>query len=202
MTKPAHAAGKRVFDLFFALVGIILFAPLGAFIALLVFVEDRGPLLFMQERMGRGRRPFMVHKFRTMKGQRVTRVGKWLRETGLDEIPQVLNVLRGEMSIVGPRPLTGADVKRLGWDTQAHALRWQVRPGITGMAQLFGGGSAASSFRLDRYYIKHRSLGLDLYTIVLSAAVNILGKKRTRRWLSRKKRFSRERCVKRREGEA
>ena len=120
-----------------------------------------------------------------MRGGEVTRVGRWLRATGLDETGQFLNVLRGDMSMVGPRPLTLDDVKRLGWTRAEYDDRWGTRPGITGLAQLLGGGTARGSLRLDRLYVARRSVGLDTQIIAASFVVNVAGKRRTKGWLRR-----------------
>lgn len=175
---------KRVFDIVAASFGLITFTPVATMIALMIFWEDQGPILFTQERIGRHRQPFKIFKFRSMNGSTVTRVGKWLRETGLDEIPQFLNVLRGEISMVGPRPLTQADINRLGWDQPFYDARWNLAPGITGLAQLQGKGSAISSYRLDRVYQRRSSLFLDSKLLLISLAANFLGKKRIRRFLA------------------
>ena len=108
--------GKRAFDVAVAGAACLAFAPLAAGVAIANWLEDGGPALFSQPRVGQHRRSFTILKFRTMREQEVTRVGHWLRRTGIDELPQFLNVLRGEMSVVGPRPLTQADVQRLGWE--------------------------------------------------------------------------------------
>jgi lipopolysaccharide/colanic/teichoic acid biosynthesis glycosyltransferase len=127
--------------------------------------------------------PLVVLKFRSMQGADVTRVGRWLRRTGLDELPQLVNVWRGEMSLVGPRPLTEADIKRLGWSDRQLDWRFEVKPGITGLSQLLAGRGVSASRRLDRLYLKRQSLRLDLQLIAVSFAVNLIGKPAVRRWL-------------------
>ena len=97
-----------------------------------------------------------------MRDGRVTRVGRVLRATGLDELPQFINILRGEMSAVGPRPLTAADIARLGWTAPRFDFRWRVPPGLTGLAQVTGARSGRLSLHLDRGYIARQSLLLDL----------------------------------------
>src|SRR6185295_19058320 len=103
-------AQQRIFDVIGAAAGLLAFAPLGTLIAVAVLVDDGGPVIFRQERIGYRRQPFQILKFRTMRDGRVTRIGRVLRATGLDEVPQFVNILRGDMSAVGPRPLTAADV--------------------------------------------------------------------------------------------
>src|SRR5437868_5048041 len=116
---------KRLFDVVGAAAGLLAFSPIMSIIAAAILVEDGGPVLFRQERLGRDRRAFTILKFRSMRDGRITRVGRILRATGLDELPQFVNVLRGEMSAVGPRPLTDSDVKRLGWTAPRHHFRWR-----------------------------------------------------------------------------
>ena len=176
-------SGKRTLDLLAAGTACVIFAPLAAGIALATCLEDGGPPLFLQTRVGHQRRPFTVFKFRTMRDQQVTRVGRWLRQTGLDELPQFINVCRGEMSVIGPRPLTPADIQRLGWTVKNQDWRFAARPGITGLSQLLAGRSARYSRRLERLYLRRQSVSLDLRLIALSFAVSLVGKRTVRRWL-------------------
>lgn len=175
---------KRYFDLLSAFVALVVLSPLLLVIAYSIKCDDGGPALFMQIRVGKRKRPFRIYKFRTMHEGRVTRVGEWLRSTGLDELPQLVNVLRGDMSIIGPRPLTADDVERLGWHAPPYAVRWSVRPGIVGLAQLYAGRGARLSWFLDRCYVTRRTRStVDAGIIVLSAAIALVGKRRVRRWL-------------------
>jgi lipopolysaccharide/colanic/teichoic acid biosynthesis glycosyltransferase len=176
-------AGKRALDLIVAGTACAAFAPLVAGVAVATWLEDSGSPLFVQSRVGRQRHPFTILKLRSMREQRVTRVGRWLRHTGIDELPQFVNVLRGDMSIVGPRPLTRQDVERLGWHDCAEDWRFAVNPGITGLSQLLAGPASRSTRRLDRLYLQKQSLILDLRLIALSFAVNLAGKRSVRRWL-------------------
>ena len=175
--------GKRALDLLAAGTGCLVFAPLAAAIALATVCEDGGPAFFVQSRLGSQRRPFEIVKFRSMRDGRVTRVGSWLRRTGLDELPQFVNVCRGEMSMVGPRPLTAADVQRLGWDGTQFDWRFGTKPGITGLSQLLAGRGVAASRRLDRIYLRRQHPLLDLQLLALSFAVNVIGKRRLRRFM-------------------
>jgi lipopolysaccharide/colanic/teichoic acid biosynthesis glycosyltransferase len=174
----------RVFDVVGALGGLIVFSPAMLAIAAAVWCEDRGPVLFRQPRLGRKRCPFTILKFRTMRDGRVTRVGRLIRATGLDELPQFVNILRGEMSAVGPRPLTADDVERLEWTSPRHDFRWRCRPGLTGLAQLAGVRSPDAALELDRSYCERRTLWLDCQLIALSFAVNAFGKARIRALLA------------------
>ena len=176
-------AGKRALDLLVAGTACAAFAPLIAGIAVATWLEDRGSPLFAQPRVGRARAPFTILKLRSMREQHVTTIGRWLRRTGIDELPQFVNVLRGEMSVVGPRPLTQQDVERLGWHEPLHDWRFAVNPGITGLSQLWAGPASRSTRRLDRLYLQRQSLLLDLHLIGLSFVVNLAGKRTVRRWL-------------------
>jgi len=176
---------RRLFDLGFAAVGCVVFAPVVAAASTAILVSDGAPVVFRQERVGLGRRRFSVLKLRTMRDGRVTRVGGWLRATGIDETLQFLNVLRGEMGMCGPRPLTPDDVARLGLAEPANDFRFSVRPGITGLAQLFAGRGRSHSRRLDRLQVARSSLALDTLVVFASFVVNVLGKKKTQHLLQR-----------------
>jgi len=184
-SAPSTLWSKRLFDVVGAAGGLVAFSPVMAAIAGAILLEDGRPILFRQERVGRARRPFHVLKFRSMNGDRVTRVGKLLRATGLDELPQFLNILRGEMSAVGPRPLTASDIGRLGWDAPRYDFRWRVLPGLTGLAQVIAASPSRLSIGLDRCYVARRSLSLDVCLVAVSFAINALGKTRVRRLLPR-----------------
>jgi lipopolysaccharide/colanic/teichoic acid biosynthesis glycosyltransferase len=174
---------KRLFDVAGAIAGLIVFAPVLAVVTAAILLADGRPVLFAQPRLGRGRQPFTILKFRSMRDGRITRVGRLLRATGLDELPQFVNILRGDMSAVGPRPLTEHDAARLGWLTPRHDFRWRVSPGLTGLAQMLGPPSAPGSLGLDRYYVSRGTLRLDIRLVAYSFIVNALGKARARRFL-------------------
>ena len=181
---------KRAFDVVGSCAGLVVFAPVMAVVIPAVLLDDGGPVLFRQARLGLRRRPFSILKIRTMRDGRVTRVGRVLRATGLDEIPQFINILSGEMSAVGPRPLTEADVERLGWTGAEFDSRWEKRPGLTGLAQIVGPDTPQAALDLDRSYTREWSPLLDCQLIALSFAVNVFGKARVRRkvassWLTR-----------------
>jgi lipopolysaccharide/colanic/teichoic acid biosynthesis glycosyltransferase len=182
---------KRLFDLIGAVGGLLAFSPAMAVIAGAIVLEDGWPVLFRQERLGRRRRPFIILKFRSMRDGRITRVGRIMRATGLDELPQFINILRGDMSAVGPRPLTESDVARLGWMAPRYDFRWRVRPGLTGLAQVTAARSGRLSLSLDRRYVARQSLSLDLRLVAVSFAINALGKRRVRRILVRWRRARR-----------
>lgn len=176
---------KRAFDLCASAAAACVLGPLVPALAVAIALDDGGPVLFAQERVGRDRVSFRILKLRTMREDRVTRVGRWLRATGLDELPQFVNVVRGDMSVVGPRPLTEADVDRLGWAGSAHDARFAVRPGIVGLAQVVGGRTARHTARLDALYARRTSLRLDVTLVVAGFVANVLGKDRMRSLLRR-----------------
>lgn len=165
---------KRIVDMVVAGAGLIVTAPVWGGVAAAIRLVDGPPVLFVQERLGRDREVFRVVKFRTMRDGEVTAVGRVLRALGLDEIPQLINVLRGEMSLIGPRPLTGEDVERLGWSDSQFDGRWSVRPGITGMAQLSHRCDPDLSIRLDLFYAEHASVWLDAAVAVGTLASPVL----------------------------
>ncbi len=159
---------------------LVALAPLIALLALVIRVCDGSPALFPQERLGLGRRPFTIWKLRTMADGEVTRCGGVLRRSGLDELPQLLNVARGEMRFVGPRPLTAADVARLEWDGPERDARWRVAPGLTGYAQLAPVCDRDVSWSLDDDYARKRSLSLDARILGASALGIIIGRARAK----------------------
>ena len=172
---------KRAFDVVGSCAGILVFAPVMAVAVMAVFIDDGRPLFFRQQRIGYRRRPFSIIKIRTMRDGRITRVGRLLRATGLDEVPQFINILSGEMSAVGPRPLTESDVRRLGWTGSAFDFRWEAKPGLTGLAQIVGAMSTDEALELDRTYTARWNPVLDCQLIALSFAVNVFGKSRVQR---------------------
>jgi lipopolysaccharide/colanic/teichoic acid biosynthesis glycosyltransferase len=174
------AFGRRVFDVCGAVGGLLFFSPLMVGVAAAILLDDGRPVLFRQARLGLGRRPFEILKFRSMRDGRVTRAGRILRATGLDELPQFVNILRGDLSAVGPRPITEADAQRFGWTGPSTAARWRIKPGLTGLGQL-AGRSPRESLGLDRCYGRRRSVAFDCRLIAMSFVVNVLGKARARR---------------------
>jgi sugar transferase EpsL len=169
--------GKRALDLVLVLAALPLLSPLLAIVALLVRLRLGAPVLFRQQRPGLAGQPFTLFKFRTMTGardacgnllpddRRLTPLGRFLRATSLDELPELFNVLRGEMSLVGPRPLLVQYLERY---TPDQARRHQVRPGITGWAQVNGRNDLTweEKFAMDVWYVDHLSLELDLSILV------------------------------------
>lgn len=178
---------KRVFDIVGCFAGLGIFGPIFAIIATLIYLEERKTIFFIQERIGLNGKRLRVFKFRTMTDGNVTRVGKWLRKTGLDELPQYLNIIRGDLSIVGPRPLTQFDIDRLKW--QGNAFRWQMKPGLTGLAQIRSGSGADQSLQADLEYFQTASFYVDCKIIAVSFMMNIFGKRKVQaklnRWLTK-----------------
>ena len=172
---------KRAFDVAGSCAGLLVFAPVMAIVIPAVLIDDGPPILFRQRRLGLHRRPFSILKIRTMRDGSPTRVGRLLRATGLDEIPQFVNILSGEMSAVGPRPLTESDVARLDWTGPEFDSRWNVKPGLTGLAQIVGPPSPRDALELDRTYAVRWNPWLDCQLIALSFAVNVFGKARVQR---------------------
>jgi sugar transferase EpsL len=173
---PIH---KRLFDLILALPCLILISPLLAIIALLIRIRMGTPVIFKQIRPGFMGKPFNVYKFRTMRevfdsegsllqdGLRLTKLGRFLRSLSLDELPELINVLRGEMSLVGPRPLL---MKYLDLYTPEQGRRHNVLPGMTGWAQVNGRNAITweDKFRFDVWYVDHWSLLLDIKILILT----------------------------------
>lgn len=181
--------GKRLFDLCLLLPAAPFFLLAVAVLALGVWVVDGRPLFFSQPRWGRNRRPFRIWKLRTMtteadpRHRRPTRFGGWMRRRGLDEIPQLLNVLAGDMSLVGPRPLIPEDCARLLEQHAPFAARFDVPPGITGLAQVCGARGAALTARLDADYARTRTARGDFLILVRTLWINVVGKRRGARSL-------------------
>ena len=182
--KYSHS--KRCFDLLVALCAILILWPLILLIALVVFVRDGGPLIYSHNRAGFEGKAFTLYKFRTMKpvscdsdgdhdALRITSLGYWLRQTSLDELPQLWNVIRGDMSLVGPRPLPMAYVERYSHEQKQRLM---AMPGITGWAQVNGRNALSwdEKFTLDIWYVKHCSIRLDI-KILLITAVKVIKQK-------------------------
>ena len=144
--------------------------------AIALFISSPGSVLFKQERIGLNQIPFVIYKFRTMKDGKITFSGRVVRKLGLDEIPQFINIVKGEMAFVGPRPLTQFDIERLGWNSERAVSRWKVLPGITGPAQLTNVCNADLSLSKDLEYVQSKSNSYDLRILMRSALVPIIGK--------------------------
>lgn len=170
-----HSLLSRILSTTVALTALAIFSPLMIVIAIAIRMTSPGPAIFRQERVGLKGRRFTMYKFRTMRTDtdpygfsptdgsdpRLTRVGRWIRETSLDELPQLFNVLKGDMTLVGPRPLLGWQYEQ--WTPQQRR-RCDVLPGLTGWAQIRGRGDVSheDKIELDLWYVDHRSVLLDL----------------------------------------
>lgn len=190
--KKLQKVIKRLFDIVLSLIVLIVFFPVWIVVAILIKATSTGPIFFLQDRPGLHKKIFKVYKFRTMqlgsekmiKGQevmkeddRITSIGKFLRRSKIDEIPQVLNVLKGEMSLVGPRP---ERVASLADYTDEIAKRLNTKPGMTGLAQVSGNIylSLEDRYKFDVYYVEYLSFWLDLKIILRTVGVVLLGEGR------------------------
>lgn len=178
---------KRAVDIVGSLVCIVLFSPVMLLAAIMIKITSPGPLIFKQERVGLHNRPFVMYKFRSMEVQkkhveqkgwttrndpRVTGVGKFLRRTSIDELPQLFNVLKGEMSLIGPRPERPQFVEKFREEIPRYMIKHQVRPGMTGWAQVNGyrgDTSIRKRIEYDLYYIENWTLGLDIKILFMTA---------------------------------
>ncbi|WP_304414154.1 sugar transferase [Priestia megaterium] len=177
---------KRVMDLVTSLTLLTLFSPVMLFTAILVRLKMGAPVLFKQQRPGKDGKPFYLYKFRTMANLedkqgnllsdqvRLTDTGKFLRKYSLDELPQLINVVKGDMSLVGPRPLL---MEYLSLYTEEQMLRHNIRPGITGWAQVNGRNAIAweEKFKLDTWYVRNQSMFLD-FKILLFTVLKVVKK--------------------------
>lgn len=194
---------KRALDFVLSSLGLLLSAPLWLLAAIAIKLEDGGPVLYRQQRWGRQQETFLVRKFRTMvsdadrrfglqpareNDHRITRVGRVLRATGMDELPQLLNIWWGDMSLVGPRALAVGEIVNTGnghcryEDVPGFRQRLAVRPGLTSLATIYIPKDAdpRRKFRYDLYYIRNQSLWLDVKLIALSLWISVRGKWETR----------------------
>ena len=200
---------KRAFSLFFGLVGVVLSAPIMALAALAIRLDSEGPAIFRQQRVGEFGVSFTVYKFRTMYDgdkialsrsnynsspdqnnigtpahdgdPRITRVGKWLRRTRLDELPQLFNIVKGDISFVGPRPVPPHEEEQCAAVIPFYKERWLIKPGATGWAQINRGYNATiedhkKKLAYDLFYIKNVSIGLDIYILFATFKILLLGR--------------------------
>lgn len=184
-----YTVSKRVFDIVLCTGGLIALLPVFAVLVILIRFGSKGPGIFKQERAGKGGKPFIFYKFRTMKLEsdpygaspkeagdpRLTRIGRFLREYSLDELPQLFNIVKGDMSLVGPRPLYLMQMRE--WD-ERQRTRLLVKPGLTGLAQISGRGELTreEKLELDARYVETVGLGRDV-KIVLATIGQVFGRK-------------------------
>ena len=186
---------KRAFDIIASVFGLVLLSPLLAFIALVVRCSSKGPVIYSQERIGQYGLPFRIYKFRTMidhaeqgtpqitqdKDPRITRIGRWLRKYRLDELPQLWNILRGDMSVVGPRPERPYFIEQIMKDAPYYCLLYKVRPGLTSWGPIRVGYTDTMEKMIERLncdivYVENMSLLLDLKILFFTTGVIIHGK--------------------------
>ena len=186
LNDPLNASIKRVMDIVGGIMALVVFSPIMLATAIAVKCSSKGPVIFKQERIGKHNRPFKMYKFRSMEVQktedekkgwttahdpRVTNVGRIIRKTSIDELPQIFNVIKGDMSLIGPRPERPQFVEQFKEEIPRYMVKHQVRPGITGWAQVNGyrgDTSITQRIKCDLYYIENWSVGLDLKILVLT----------------------------------
>ena len=186
LTNTLNIVAKRMVDIVGSICAILLFSPVMLFALIAVRLSGRGPVIFRQERIGLHNRRFMMYKFRTMavpdKDQenrdwtvkddpRVTRIGRILRKTSIDELPQLFNILKGDMSLVGPRPEQPQYVEQFKEQIPRYMIKHQVRPGMTGWAQISGyrgDSSIEKRIEFDLYYIENWTMGFDFKILFLT----------------------------------
>ena len=182
---------KRMFDIVISFIALVGLLPVILLFALIVIIETPGSPFFLQERLGKSGRPFTIMKLRSMysdaekngaqwavkNDSRVTRVGKLIRQTRIDELPQLWNVLKGDMSIVGPRPERAVFIEEFQKTLPAFSQRLAVKPGLTGWAQINGGYelTPAEKLELDLYYIQHMNIRFDVKIMIKTLRVIVTG---------------------------
>jgi exopolysaccharide biosynthesis polyprenyl glycosylphosphotransferase len=194
LTNTLNWVSKRIVDIVGSLLGLIVFSPFMIFAAVGIKMSSPGPLIFKQERVGLHNRTFQMYKFRTMEVQqetdekkawtvkddpRVTRIGRLLRRTSIDEMPQLINILRGDMSLVGPRPERPLFVEKFKEEIPRYMIKHQVRPGLTGWAQINGyRGDTSIRRRIDYdiYYIENWTMGMDIKIMFLTVFKGFINK--------------------------
>lgn len=182
---------QRILDIVLSLIGLVIGVPIMAIFSLLIKIEDNGPVTYKQERMGKGGKIFYIYKLRSMRidaekfgaqwatkdDPRITKVGNFIRKTRIDEIPQLYNILKGDMSIIGPRPERPSFTAEFNESIPGFVNRLAVKPGLTGWAQVNGGYDITPEEKLkaDIYYIKHRSLFIDMNILLKTVRVIFTG---------------------------
>ncbi|MFI3200465.1 MAG: undecaprenyl-phosphate glucose phosphotransferase [Eubacteriales bacterium] len=194
LSNTMNQIAKRIVDVVGAIIGIVLSSPIMVLCMMLIKVTSKGPIIFSQERVGLHNKGFSMYKFRSMKflkpkedeqswtvkdDPRVTKIGKFMRRTSIDEIPQLFNVLRGDMSLIGPRPEQTLFVEKFKEEIPRYMIKHQVRPGLTGWAQVNGyrgDTSIRKRIEYDLYYIENWSMGLDVKIVVLTIIKGFVNK--------------------------
>jgi len=182
---------QRFLDIILSVIGLLVGIPLMIIFGILIKIEDKGPITYKQERLGKGGKRFYIYKLRSMRTDaekfgaqwaekddpRITKVGKFIRKTRIDEIPQLFNILKGDMSIIGPRPERPSFTEEFNQEIPGFIDRLAVKPGLTGWAQVNGGYEITPQEKLieDIYYIKNRSILLDLKILFKTVKVVLTG---------------------------
>lgn len=190
--RLAYRFCKRFMDIVLATIGIVFSLPFILVFGILIKWESKGPCFYRQERVGKGGTCFILYKLRSMHmdaekegpqwaqqdDPRVTKVGKFMRKTRIDEIPQLINILKGDMSVVGPRPERPYFMSKFGEEIPRYSSRLQVKPGLTGLAQVNGGYELTPQEKLEKdlYYIYNQSLWLDIKIILRTMKIVVTGK--------------------------
>jgi len=192
---PFYDPVKLVFDIIFAVVSLLLLSPLLILLSLTIWISGKGPIIYSQDRIGKNGKPFSIYKFRSMvydaekggpmlaggNGEKVTRIGSLIRKYRIDEIPNLINVLKGEMSVVGPRPERRFFIDQIIKIAPEYTELQSVKPGVTSLGQVKYGYASTVDEMIERlaydlYYMKHRSLWLDLKIILLTIGTVLRGK--------------------------
>ena len=184
-------AYQRILDIALSLIGLLIGIPLIFIFGIIIKIEDNGPITYKQERLGKGGKKFYIYKLRSMRTDaekfgaqwaekddpRITKVGKFIRKTRIDEIPQLFNILKGDMSIIGPRPERPSFTEEFNKEIPGFINRLAVKPGLTGWAQVNGGYEITPEEKLreDIYYIKNRNILLDLKILFKTVKVVLTG---------------------------
>lgn len=183
---------KRILDIISSLLGLVIGLPIMVIISILIKIEDRGPIFYTQERLGKNEKKFLVYKMRSMRvdaekhggaqwaqkdDPRVTKIGKFIRKTRIDEIPQLFNILKGDMSLIGPRPERPELTYEFDKEIPGFIERLSIKPGLTGLAQVNGGYDISPKDKLkwDMIYIKNRSILLDISIVLKTVGVVFTG---------------------------
>ncbi|MEG1311651.1 MAG: exopolysaccharide biosynthesis polyprenyl glycosylphosphotransferase [Romboutsia sp.] len=182
---------QRLLDIVLSLIGLIIGIPLILIFGILIKIEDKGPMTYKQERLGKNGKRFYIYKLRSMRTDaeksgaqwadkddpRITKVGKFIRKTRIDELPQLFNILKGDMSVIGPRPERPSFTAQFNEEIPGFINRLAIKPGLTGWAQVNGGYDITPNEKLieDMYYIRNRSIVLDIKILFKTVAVVLTG---------------------------
>ena len=182
---------QRILDIILSLIGLIIGIPLMLIFGIFIKIEDKGPMTYKQERVGKNGRVFYIYKLRSMRTDaekfgakwadkddpRITKVGKFIRKTRIDELPQLFNILKGDMSIIGPRPERPSFTAQFNEEIPGFINRLAIKPGLTGWAQVNGGYEITPEEKLkeDMYYIRNRSVSLDIKILFMTVKVVLTG---------------------------